>query len=135
MSSLWSRGTWCTLSFSVSGELLCSCTRTKGTSFFVLLGLALCSSFSPIFTLEMPTEALLDGQQKWKNLVQIIWNPFPPPPPNHIYFIWLVLVTLNMAQHCSGWRWGLGDVRLYLCHQHVSKLVINLFRKPIVCLG
>ena len=48
---------------------------------FFYLCLALCSSFSPIFTLEMPTEALLDGQQKWKNLVQIIWNPFPPPPP------------------------------------------------------
>ena len=28
---MWSCGAWCTLSFSVSGELLCSCTRTKGT--------------------------------------------------------------------------------------------------------
>ena len=33
--------------------------------FFCYLCLALCSSFSPIFTLEMPTEAPLDGQQNW----------------------------------------------------------------------
>ena len=46
---------------------------------------------------------------------QIIWNRFPTPPLNHIWFIWLVLVILNIAQQCSGWRWGLGEVMPPTC--------------------
>ena len=66
--------------------------------FFCYLCLALCNSFSPIFTLEMPTEALLDGQQNWYILLPNNLEPFPnPSPQSHMVH----LACFSYLEYCT----------------------------------